>query len=182
LVQYDWFNRLQTDAGWNLGLFADPNFISYFNDVYSQGLSEHGVRVEPSGDILERTNLPGSSAIKHVHDDLNSFSLGVIPGMKLLLTQSQHESPSIASANVYGMNLARTENYMYGDVWCNRPNNRGSQLYLHQTSCLQTFTPAIMSGIVPATSVGAGAIQTFQANQAERVVSAVNPIVYELNS
>ena len=39
-----------------------------------------------------------------------------------------------------------------------------------------------MSGIVPATSVGAGAIQTFQANQAERVVSAVNPIVYELNS
>jgi hypothetical protein len=53
---------------------------------------------------------------------------------------------------------------------------------LHQTSCLQTFTPAIMSGIVPATSVGAGAIQTFQANQAERVVSAVNPTVYELNS
>ena len=143
----------------------------------SQGLSEHGVRVEPSGDILERTNLLGSSAIKHVHGDLNSFSLGVIPGMKLLLTQSHHESPSIASANIYGMNLARTENYMYGaivqtieDLNCTFTSLRACK-HVHPQECqVLCLQPTL------------GAIPTFQANQAVQVVSAVNPTVYELNS
>ena len=75
----DWYNRVTGRVSWNLGLWADPNFTAYLSDVYSQGLSEHGLRTESLTELAGRGSLMPSSLIRSEHQDQDSYEMGVTP-------------------------------------------------------------------------------------------------------
>lgn len=118
----EWYLRVVTLSNWNLGVQADQNFSAYFNDIFSQGLSEHGVRTQTVNDLSERGALMPSALIRTVHGATNSYCFGVIPFPKTLESQDQHEASVIASANVYGLNFSRAKNYQWAQ---GLPGNQG---------------------------------------------------------